>query len=109
VKVEPDHPAQHLGAGDVDRCVERGQRRRQRVVLGRRDEDGTHRPPGADERLDDVGRLGDEETSVGLDAPPEVGIGQPDVIGQSGIVRVLDRDHGHCGTVQVVRPRSKKP
>jgi len=109
VQVEADDPAQDLRAGDEDRCGDRRQRLGQRVVLRGRDEHRTHGPPGSEQRFYDVGRLGDEEAPFGLDAPSQVGIGQPDVIGQSGIVRVVDRDHGHSGTVQVVPRRTKKP
>ena len=49
------------------------------------------------------------ELDDGVRLRAEVGIGQPDVIGQSGIVRVVDRDHGHSGTVQVVPRRAEKP
>ena len=70
MQIEPDDAAQHRGFGDVDGSIDRRERRRERVVLHRCDQDRSHAAARADHGADDVRTLGDEEAAVGLDAPP---------------------------------------
>ena len=109
MQIETDNRAQDLGPGDVDGRVGAVEHTGHRVVLRRGDQHRTHPPVRSQQCLDDERRFGDEEALIGLDPTAELRIRQPDVIGQSGIVRVVDRDHGHVGTVQAISAGSKKP
>jgi hypothetical protein len=76
---------------DVHGRIDAAEHFGERGALVGRDEHRAHRVTRPEQRADDDRTLGDEETSVFLDAPPQIGVGQIDVVGDSSVVGSIDR------------------
>lgn len=68
-------------------------------VPGGGEEKRSDRVSGAQQLADDEDAFGDEQApgALDLDAAPQVAVGQPDVVRQSGIVGIVDRDRAERG------------